>query len=118
MVAANGLYQSVRNYETGARVVQTLLGYDEARFRRLKAVAFCGIVELSGEVASYFDKLLALGITEKVDGVTTVVESIRIQSINQPRKLSVHQHSGQVRVPRYSSETDTPLRFDSPHELS
>ena len=116
MVAANGLYQSVRNYETGARVVQSLLNFDEVRFHRLNAVAFCGIVELSGEVASYFDKLLALGIAEKVDGVTTVVESIRVQSTSQSRILSEHPRSGPIPAPRHITETGAPRRFDSPHE--
>lgn len=116
MVAGNGLYQSVRNYETGTRVVQTLLSYDESRFSRLNAVAFCGIVELSGEVASYFDKLLAIGIAEKVHGVTTVVESIRIQAASQFRAASDQRRSRHLATSQAPREECVARRFDFPHE--
>ena len=83
MVAVNGLYQSVRNFETGARVKSALLQFDQTRFGHVSVNAFCGIVELSGVVSSYYDKSLAIGISERVTGVSTVVESIAIRSLPQ-----------------------------------
>jgi|GEM_PF-4345901 hypothetical protein len=78
MVKSNGLYQSLHNFETSVRVAEALMSFDESRFERISVVAFCGIVELSGSVSSYFDKALAMRIAKRVAGVSTVVESIRI----------------------------------------
>lgn len=78
MVASNGLFQSIDNFETGTRVEEALLTFNGTRFARVSAIAFCGIVELTGAVTNYFDKSLAMKIASQVDGVTTVVESIEI----------------------------------------
>ncbi|HEY0980817.1 MULTISPECIES: BON domain-containing protein [unclassified Schlesneria] len=117
MVAANHLYQSVTNFETGTRVTKTLMSYDDARFRRVNAVAFCGIVELSGQVATYFDKLLAIGIAEKVDGVSTVVESIRIHSAGHSVRDGLDsQYHMQAEAPPAVGDEGFCRRFDLPHE--
>ncbi len=89
MVAINGLYQSVQNFETGARVKEALLNLDASRFSQVSVIAFCGIVELYGTVSHYYDKTIAIGIAERVLGVTTVVESIQIR---QPRNSPAYQH--------------------------
>ena len=78
MVSINGLYQSVQNFETGTRVKEALLDIDASRFAQVSVIAFCGIIELYGTVSHYYDKTLAIGIAERVFGVTTVVESIQI----------------------------------------
>lgn len=78
MVASNGLFQSIDNFETGTRVEDALLAFNGTRFARISAVAFCGIVELTGAVTNYFDKSLAMKIASQVEGVTTVIESIQI----------------------------------------
>ena len=79
MVKQYGVYQSLHNFEVGERVKNALLSFDESRFERVSAVAFCGIVELSGIVSNYFDKLVALRIAKKVMGVSTVLESIQTE---------------------------------------
>ena len=80
MVAIN-LYQSARNWETGTRVRSALVNFDEVRFGRVSANAFCGIVELSGKVSTEFDRMAAIEIAERVPGVSTVVDSIEIRSV-------------------------------------
>lgn len=80
MVAVN-LYQSARNWETGSRVRSALLNYDEVRFGRVSANAFCGIVELLGKVSTELDRVTAIQIAERVPGVSTVVDSIEIRSV-------------------------------------
>ncbi len=79
MVAINGLYQSVQNFETGTRVKEALLDFDASRFSQVSVIAFCGIIELYGSVSHFYDKTIAIGIAERVFGVTTVVESIKIR---------------------------------------
>ena len=79
MVATNGLYQSVQNLETEARVKDALWDADASIFGQVSVIAFCGIIELSGSVHHYYDKTLAIGIAERVFGVNTVVESIQIR---------------------------------------
>lgn len=89
MIAANPLYQSAHNYELSLRVENALLRADPNGFRRISVVAFHGIVELCGSVASKYQKRLALNIAERVPGVTTVVESVLIRNENQPRQSVV-----------------------------
>lgn len=84
MIAINPLYQSAHNYQSkhnydvGMRVQNALLRANPNSFRRLSVVAFHGIVELTGSVGSIHEKSVALGIAERVPGVTTVVESVQI----------------------------------------
>ena len=86
MVAANSLYQSARNFELGVRVVDALLLGDETRFDQVSAIAFCGIVELSGAVSTLYDKLRAIEIAEQVPGVSTVVESLQVRPLFRTRR--------------------------------
>jgi hypothetical protein len=79
MVTSNGLYQSAHNFETSIRVKDALLRVNQLRFSSLSVNAFCGIVELTGVLSNYFDKAQAMRIAGKVDGVSTVVESIQIR---------------------------------------
>jgi hypothetical protein len=100
MVASNGLFQSVHNYEVGVRVEQALLSAARLRSERVSAVAFCGIVELSGTVSSQLNKVLAIRIARQISGVTTVVESLRISNpanaprANESRETAIHQPHG------------------------
>lgn len=80
MMRTNDLYRSQHNFETGIRVEDALLSTDQARFERVSAVAFCGIVELTGNVSNYYDKAQALRIARAVSGVTTVVESLQVRA--------------------------------------
>ena len=78
MMRTNDLYRSQHNFETSVRVEDALLSTDRARFDRVSAVAFCGIVELTGNVSSYYDKAQAMRIARRVSGVTTVVEALQV----------------------------------------
>lgn len=86
MVALNSLYQSTHNYETGARVEVALNAHHPSKFESLHATAFCGIVELSGVVASHDDKAQAIRVARRVSGVTTVVESVRVDRAHDPSR--------------------------------
>ena len=99
MVAAKSFHQSFLNDQMVAHVTKALLDFDEVRFDRISVRAFYGIIELTGEVSSFRDKDLAVGIVERLYGVSTVLESLKIQS-RSPRKSSVAR-------PRY--------RFDEAH---
>lgn len=92
MVAINHLYQSEDNYQTGIRVEHALIRTFPDRFLHVAASAFYGIVELTGSVASLHDKSLAIQLAERVPGVTTVVESLRVEDTsplaNASRRLA------------------------------
>jgi osmotically-inducible protein OsmY len=78
MVTSNGLIQSRHNLQTGNRVEHVLLRADKSAFRRIDVLAFYGIIELSGAVANFGDKRLAVRLAQRVRGVTTVIESLRV----------------------------------------
>ena len=88
MVAANGFHQSVLNEQLVSHITKALLDFDEVRFDRISVRAFYGIVELTGEVSNVLDKDLAVGIVERLYGVSTVLESLKVQPF-LPRKSSV-----------------------------
>jgi|GEM_PF-5307422 len=94
MVALNSLYQSTHNYETGARVEVALNAQHPSKFDGLHATAFCGIVELSGVVASHDDKAQAIRVARRVAGVSTVVESVRVDGAHD------HSRSLKPKIPR------------------
>jgi hypothetical protein len=102
MVAADRFHQSFLNDEMVSRVTKALLDFDEVRFDRISVRAFYGIIELTGEVPNFRDKDLAVGIVERLYGVSTVLESLKIRAVS-PRKSSVAR-------PRY--------RFDEAHVRS
>lgn len=74
----NSPYQSSHNYEIGLRVENALIRTDPQRFQRVSAVAFYGIVELSGTVNSRDDRTIAVRMAERIPGVTTVIESLAV----------------------------------------
>jgi len=86
MITSNGFFQSTHNFETSVHVEDALRGASESRFNDVSAVAFFGIVELSGTVSSYYDKAQALRIAGRVPGVTTVVESLEIRPTTGSRR--------------------------------
>ena len=108
MVTLSNLYQSEDNYQTGIRVEHALIRSFPDRFLRVAASAFYGIIELTGSVQTLYDKSLAIEIAERVPGVTTVVESLRIAN-----STATAPHRFSVPVPKHQTQ----LTGQNPHQL-
>lgn len=87
---------------------------DKQRFGRISVQSFYGIVELSGVVRTSTDKALALQLAQRVEGVTTVLESIRIEE----RRAVIHRRARhrRYRVALQPSENPNlpPCHFAAP----
>lgn len=89
MIAMNPLFQSAHNQELGLRIENALMRSDPDQFQGLAVRAFYGIVEISGTVANASDARLAIRIAERIPGVTTVVQDLRVGTRKRDRPGSL-----------------------------
>lgn len=106
MNGIDDLYRSQPNHETENQIEKAFAGYQQ--FNRISIHAFYGIVELSGVALSYRDKKLAIQIARHVPGVTTVLESIRIEE----RSANFHRRTRHRRYRLSLNQRENP---SSPH---
>lgn len=112
MIAMNPRYQSAHNSAVSQRVQNLLIRMEPNRFHRISATAFYGIVELSGTVATHIDKMRAIQIAERIPGVTTVVESIRVQTVRDHHSPEPRL---QPKIRRFSRITGRTARDGTTH---
>ena len=70
------------------RVESALIRAYPLRFQQISVLAFYGIVELSGSVENWGDRTLAVQIAERIPGVTTVIESVRVREDVESRRVN------------------------------